>query len=76
MQRVRKQAGIPEEVKLFGLRHAFGARAVVSGVDINTLAELTIRRHCDHPFVLDEVIDSIDMQPSGPRNRAHDGCAG
>src|SRR5439155_5081882 len=22
---------------------------------------LSIRRHCDHPFVLDEVIDSIDV---------------
>src|SRR5258706_10318251 len=22
---------------------------------------LAVRRHCDHPFVLDEVVDSIDM---------------
>jgi integrase len=40
MQRAREKAGIPEEVKLYGLRHAFGTRAVVSGVDIKTLAEL------------------------------------
>ena len=32
---------------------------------------LTIRRHCDHPFVLDEVIDSIDVLLRGqPPHRA------
>ena len=33
---------------------------------------LTIRRHCDHPFVLDEVIDSIDMLLRGHADRAMD----
>jgi L-alanine-DL-glutamate epimerase-like enolase superfamily enzyme len=33
---------------------------------------LTIRRHCDHPFVLDEVIDSIDALLRGHADRAMD----
>ena len=33
---------------------------------------LSIRRHCDHPFILDEVIDSIDMLLRGHADRAMD----
>jgi L-alanine-DL-glutamate epimerase-like enolase superfamily enzyme len=33
---------------------------------------LTIRRHCDHPFVLDEVIDSIDSLVRAHADRAMD----
>ncbi len=33
---------------------------------------LTIRRHCDHPFVLDEVVDSLDMLMRGHADRAMD----
>jgi L-alanine-DL-glutamate epimerase-like enolase superfamily enzyme len=33
---------------------------------------LSIRRHTDHPFVLDEVIDSIDMLLKGHADRAMD----
>jgi cis-L-3-hydroxyproline dehydratase len=33
---------------------------------------LTIRRHCDHPFVLDEVIDSISPLLRGHSDRAMD----
>jgi L-alanine-DL-glutamate epimerase-like enolase superfamily enzyme len=33
---------------------------------------LTVRRHCDHPFVLDEVIDSIDPLLRGHTDRAMD----
>ncbi len=33
---------------------------------------LTIRRHCDHPFVLDENIDSLDMLLRGHADRAMD----
>ncbi|QJX01174.1 tyrosine-type recombinase/integrase [Frigoriglobus tundricola] len=40
MQRGRKAADIPIDAKLYGLRHAFGTRAIVNGVDIKTLAEL------------------------------------
>ena len=33
---------------------------------------LTVRRHTDHPFVLDEVIDSLDMLLRGHADRAMD----
>jgi cis-L-3-hydroxyproline dehydratase len=33
---------------------------------------LTVRRHCDHPFVLDESIDSIDALLRGHADRAMD----
>jgi L-alanine-DL-glutamate epimerase-like enolase superfamily enzyme len=33
---------------------------------------LTIRRHCDHPFVLDESIDSLDVLLRGHADRAMD----
>lgn len=40
LQRGRKKAEIPADAKLYGLRHAFGTRAIINGVDIKTLAEL------------------------------------
>lgn len=33
---------------------------------------LTVRRHCDHPFVLDENIDSVDVLLRGHADRAMD----
>ena len=33
---------------------------------------LTVRRHTDHPFVLDEVVDSVDMLVRGHADRAMD----
>jgi L-alanine-DL-glutamate epimerase-like enolase superfamily enzyme len=33
---------------------------------------LTVRRHCDHPFILDEVIDSLDPLIRGHFDRAMD----
>ncbi len=33
---------------------------------------LTVRRHCDHPFVLDENVDSIDVLLRGHADRAMD----
>jgi L-alanine-DL-glutamate epimerase-like enolase superfamily enzyme len=33
---------------------------------------LTIRRHCDHPFVLDESIDALDVLLRGQADRAMD----
>jgi L-alanine-DL-glutamate epimerase-like enolase superfamily enzyme len=33
---------------------------------------LTVRRHCDHPFVLDEVIDSLEPLLRGHEDRAMD----
>ena len=40
MQRARAKAGIPDDCKLYGLRHRFGTEAILNGVDIKTLAEL------------------------------------
>jgi integrase len=40
MQRARAKAGILDDAKLYGLRHAFGTRAILNGVDLKTLAEL------------------------------------
>ncbi len=33
---------------------------------------LTVRRHCDHPFVLDENVDSVDVLLRGHADRAMD----
>ena len=51
IRRAREVAGIPEDAKLYGLRHGFGTRAVVNGVDLKTLAELmghTTTRMTEH----------------------------
>jgi integrase len=40
MRRARKKANIPRDSTLYGLRHAFGTRAIVNGVELKTLAEL------------------------------------
>lgn len=51
VQRAREKAGIPPDAKLYGLRHAFGTRAVMNGVDLKTLAELmghTTTRMTEH----------------------------
>jgi integrase len=51
MQRARAKAGLPPDTKLYGLRHAFGTRAIINGVDLKTLAELmghTTTRMTEH----------------------------
>ncbi len=40
VRRARAIAGIADDAKLYGLRHAFGTRAVLNRLDIKTLAEL------------------------------------
>jgi integrase len=40
MQRARAGAGIADDVKLYGLRHGFGTRSILNGVDLKTLAAL------------------------------------
>lgn len=40
MRRARAKANIPDDAKLYGLRHAFATRSIVNGVDIKTLSEL------------------------------------
>ncbi len=38
--RLRDRAGVPKDCKLYGLRHAFGTRAVLKEVELKTLSEL------------------------------------
>lgn len=38
--RARQAAGLPDDVKLYGLRHAFGTRGIIAGCDIKTLSVL------------------------------------
>lgn len=40
IRRARKAAGLPDDVKLYGTRHAFGTRGIVAGCDIKTLSVL------------------------------------
>lgn len=51
IRRMRKQAGIAEDAKLYGLRHAFGTRCIKNGVDLKTTSELmghTTTRMTEH----------------------------
>lgn len=51
VQRAREAAGIPDDAKLYGLRHRFGTTAIMQGVDLKTLAELmghTTTRMTEH----------------------------
>ena len=40
MRRLREKAGLPKDLKLYGIRHNFGTKSVMNGVDLKTLAEL------------------------------------
>lgn len=40
MRRARELAGVPNDVKLYGIRHAFGTRGIVNGCDLKTLSTL------------------------------------
>ena len=40
VRRARKAAGIPDDAKLYGVRHAFGTRAIKNGCDLKTVALL------------------------------------
>jgi integrase len=51
LRRSRAAAGIPNDAVLYGLRHAFGTRAILRGVDVKTLSELmghTTTRMTEH----------------------------
>jgi integrase len=51
LRRVRKSAGVPDDAKLYGLRHRFGKMAVLRGVDLKTLSQLmghTTTRMTEH----------------------------
>lgn len=38
VQRARAKAGIPDDVTLYGTRHAFGTRGILNGCDLKTLS--------------------------------------
>ena len=49
--RARADAGIPDEAKLYGVRHAFGSRGVLNGCGLKTLSSLmghTTTRMTEH----------------------------
>jgi integrase len=51
VRRLRKKAGLLNDVTLYGLRHHFGTQSIINGVDIKTLAELmghTTSRMTEH----------------------------
>ena len=51
VRRARIEAGVSDEAKLYGTRHAFGTRAILKGVDVKTLSELlghTTTRMSEH----------------------------
>lgn len=51
LKRLRRRAGLPDDVTLYGLRHEFGTQAMLKGVDLKTLAELmghTTTRTTEH----------------------------
>src|SRR5262249_41367258 len=55
LRRCREVAGVPDDAVLYGLRHAFGTRAILRGVDLKTLSELmghTTTRMTEHYVAL------------------------
>ena len=49
--RAREKAGVPDDAKVYGMRHAFGTKAIIAGVDLKTLSELmghTTTRMTEH----------------------------
>jgi integrase len=40
IRRLRTKVGLPEDLAIYGIRHLFGTRGILKGVDIKTLSEL------------------------------------
>lgn len=40
VRKARELAGLPDDVKLYGVRHAFGTRGIIAGCDLKTLSVL------------------------------------
>ena len=75
IKRLRKRCGVPEEASLYGLRHRFGTRAVLQGVDLKTLADLMGHSRVqttEHYLHTAEEYDHLRQamaRVSGPRRR-------
>jgi integrase len=51
LARARTKGGVPNDAKVYGVRHAFGTKAIIAGVDLKTLSELmghTTTRMTEH----------------------------
>lgn len=51
LKRLRARVGVPDEATLYGLRHRFGTRAILNGIDLKILADLlghTTTRTAEH----------------------------
>jgi integrase len=40
LQRIRERSSLPADAKYYGMRHAFGTRAILNGVEIKTVSTL------------------------------------
>lgn len=73
LRRAREKAGVSDEAKLYGVRHAFGTRAIVNGVDIKTLSLLmghettTMTEHYLHLAGRREFLAAAMLQVNGRR---------
>lgn len=73
VRRARAEAGVPDDAKFYGLRHAFGTRGIVNGVDIKTLSLLmghettTMTEHYLHLAGRREFLAAAMQQVNGRR---------
>jgi integrase/recombinase XerD len=40
LRRLRERVGLPESLKLYGVRHGFGTKSILNGVPVKTLSEI------------------------------------
>jgi len=76
LRRARKAAGVADDAKLYGVRHAFGTRGIVNGVDIKTLSMLmghettTMTEHYLHLAGQRDFLAAATRQVGGLRSDA------
>jgi len=77
-KRLREKVGVPQDASLYGLRHRFGTRAVLQGVDLKTLSDLlghTRLQTTEHYLHTAKEYDHLRQamaRISGPRYRGRD----
>jgi integrase len=75
IKRLRDAVGVPDDASLYGLRHRFGTRAHLQGVDLKTLADLmghTRVQTTEHYLHTGQEFDHLReamARVSGPRRR-------
>jgi len=77
-KRLRDKVGVPEDASLYGLRHRFGTRALLHGVDLKTLSNLmghsrvqTTEHYLHTAEEYDHLREAME-RVSGPRHRERD----